>query len=259
MTPIAATDIPADVQPLVEAVNFHVERTRRLTEAQRRVVDDATHQLRTPLTTLSTQVGFALREPDPAHLRNALHAVKLQLDETIRQTNQMLALARADSIEVASQSIELTAFAAEVTRAWWAEARAKGIDLGLDEAAEPIHALAHPELLAEALSNLLHNAIRYTPREGQVTVRVSAERDEARITVIDNGPGIPEAELPRAGERFFRASNARQPGSGLGLAIVRSIAQRYGGRLEVNRGPQDQGMAMSLVLPLAGSHPQPTG
>ena len=259
MTPIAATDLPAEVQPLVEAVNFHVERTRRLTEAQRRFVDDASHQLRTPLTTLSTQVGFALREPDPSHLGSALHAVKLQLDETIRQTNQMLALARADSIELGSQSIELAAFAAEVARTWWAEAHAKGIDLGLDEAPRPIHAVAHRELLAEALSNLLHNAIRYTPREGQVTVRVTAEGDEARIAVIDNGPGIPEAERARAGERFFRASNASQPGSGLGLAIVRSIAQRYGGRLEVNRGPQGLGMAMAIVLPLVESYPQTTG
>jgi two-component system sensor histidine kinase TctE len=253
LTPIAATGIPADVRPLVDAVNFHVERTRRLSQAQRRFVDDASHQLRTPLATLTTQVGFALREPDPAHLRDALRALKLQLDDTVRQTNQMLALARADSAELAPAKLDLAAFAAEVTRAWWPEARHKRIDLGLDDQAGTALVQAHPGLLKEALSNLLHNALRYTPDGGQVTVTVGVAGAEVRLGVVDNGPGIPEAELGRAGERFFRASNAGPTGSGLGLAIVRSIAERHGGRLEVAPGPQRHGLAVTLVLPLFAS------
>jgi len=251
LTPIATGGIPADVQPLVEAINHHVERTRRLTEARRRFVDDASHQLRTPLTTLTTQVGFALREPDPAKLRDALLAVRSQLEETVRQTNQMLALARTDTAELVSEPIDLLPFAEDVTRAWWTDARAGRIDLGLDVPSQPVVVMAHPGLLKEALSNLLHNAIRYTPAGGQVTVRVAAGQGEARLMVVDNGPGIPAAERPRAGERFFRASNAGQPGSGLGLAIVRSIAERHGGRLEVDTGAQGLGLAVAIVLPRA--------
>lgn len=250
LTPIATGGIPVDVQPLVEAINHHVERTRRLGEARRRFIDDASHQLRTPLATLTTQVGFALREPDPGRLQDALLAVKAQLDETVRQTNQMLALARTDSAEVTSEAVSLCSLAEEGTRAWWAEAQARHIDLGLDVPAGPVIAQAHPGLLKEALSNLLHNALRYTPAGGQVTVRVAAEPGEARLMVVDNGPGIPASERLRAGERFFRASNASQPGSGLGLAIVRSIAERHGGRLEVSAGPQGQGLSVAMILPL---------
>ena len=255
MTPIAYTGIPADVQPLIEAINHHVERTRRLTEGRRRFIDDASHQLRTPLTTLTTQLGFALREPDPAKLRDALAALKAQLDETIRQTNQMLMLARADTVEVTFEPVDILALAGEVTRVWWAEARARDIDLGLDAANGPVLVSAHAGLLKEALSNLLHNAIRYTSSGGHVTVHVGASDGEARLTVVDNGPGIPEAELPRAGERFFRASTANQPGSGLGLAIVRSIAERHGGRLELRNGQDGRGLAASIVLPLAEARP----
>lgn len=249
LTPIAAEDIPLDVQPLVEAINHHVERTRQQSEARRRFVDDASHQLRTPLATLSTQVGYALREPDPARRDDALRAIKTQLDETVRQTNQMLALARTDSAELGSEPLDLRALAEQGTRAWWSEAQTRGIDLGLDVPDQPVRVEVHAGLLKEVLSNLLHNALRYTPPGGHVTVRVAAQGGEARLVVVDNGPGIPAAERVRAGERFFRASNASQPGSGLGLAIVRSIAERHRGRLDVQAGSDGSGLSVAVVLP----------
>ena len=251
LTPIAAGDIPADVQPLVDAINHHVERNRRLAEAQRRFVDDASHQLRTPLTTLATQVAFALREPDPARLREAVDAIRLQIDDTVRQTNQMLSLARADSAEVALQPLELGAFAEALTREWWGAARDQGIDLGFDGAGAPLVVAAQPSLLKEALANLLHNALRYTPRGGQVTVSVRRHDGRASLGVVDSGPGIAPAERARVGERFFRGRDVAAPGSGLGLAIVRSIAERHGGTLALADGPGGQGLAIALLLPLA--------
>lgn len=257
LRPIALRDVPTDVQPLIDAINQHVERNRALIEARRRFVDDASHQLRTPLTTLTTQLGYALREPDAARQRDALSALKVQLDETVRQTNQMLMLARADSVELQLEPLDLIDFAADVSRAWWAEARDHGIDLGFEAPEDPsgaeksIVVAAHAGLLKEALSNLLHNAIRYTPRGGHVTVRVSVQRPHARLAVVDDGPGIPEAERGHAGERFFRASNASQPGSGIGLAIVRSIAERHGGQLEIGESSAGRGLEAALLLPLA--------
>jgi two-component system sensor histidine kinase TctE len=253
LTPIDDRDVPSDVLPLIDAINQHVDRNRRLTEARRRFVDDASHQMRTPMATLTTQLGYALREPDPARLRDALAALKVQLDETVRQTNQMLALARADSAEVARAPLDLAAFAGEVARGWWPEARARDIDLGLDASDAPVLVQADAGLLKEALSNLLHNAIRYTPRGGHVTVRVEAGGGQARLTVEDDGPGIPEAELHRAGERFFRASNTSESGSGLGLAIVRAIAERQRGRLALAAGPAGRGLSATVVLPMMGS------
>ena len=215
MTPISTHGVPSDVQPLVLAINEHVERNRLQTEARRRFVDDASHQLRTPLATLATQVGFALRQTDAEDLRQTVVAIKAQLDETVRQTNQMLALARAESVALTAESVD-----------------AGG-------------------LLKEALSNLLHNAIRYTPPGGQVTLQVARLGQGVTIAVIDNGPGIPAAELEHAGDRFFRGSNIDQPGSGLGLAIVRSIVERLHGSLLLAAGPQGRGLAVTLSLPLA--------
>ena len=251
LRPIDTQGIPADVQPLVDAINFHIERSRVQAEARQRFVDDASHQLRTPLTTLATQVGFALRETDPAQQREALAAIKAQLEETVRQTNQMLALARLDSAEVALEVLDVTVIAEKAARDWWPEARANGIDLGFEPDAAALHLRVHAALLKEALSNLLHNAVRYTPRGGQVTVKVWRNLTHGLIVVADNGPGLPPDELARAGDRFFRGSQATQPGSGLGLAIVRSIAERLGGELHIRAAPDGPGLSVTIALPLA--------
>ena len=250
LTPISPLGIPADVRPLVEAINHHVERNRRQAEARRRFIDDASHQLRTPLTTLATQVGFALREPDAGAQRQALAAIQAQLEETVRQTNQMLLLARTDTVEIEPEPVELGALVQEVARRWWSEARARGIDLGLEAPAGPLRVNAQPALLQEALSNLLHNAIRYTPGGGRVTLQLGQEDGQARVAVVDSGPGIPADELARAGERFFRGRDAKLPGSGLGLAIVRSIAERFGGTLQLAPAAPEGGLRVTVSLPL---------
>ncbi len=250
LRPIDTSRIPADVRPLVDAINHHVARNRVLSESRRRFIDDASHQLRTPLTTLNTQVGYALREPDAARMRTALLAVKAQLDETVRQTNQMLSLARTDAAELELEAVDVVALAREVTRQWWEVARDKGLDLGFDSDLGRLDVLAHKSLLTEALANLLHNAIRYTPPHGQVTVTVRRTQAGAAIEVADNGPGIPAGELPRAGERFFRANNVTAPGSGLGLAIVRSVAERHGGGMRLAAGAQGQGLTVCIELPV---------
>lgn len=250
LTPIATGTIPADARPLVEAINQHIERNHALAEAQRRFIDDASHQLRTPLATLATQVGYAQRLSDPAELREVLRALRGQLDDTIRQTNQMLALARSDAAELNPAPVDLAALAGDVCRRWWREAGQRRIDLGLEAPEQPVLVLAHAGLLDEALTNLLHNALRYSQAGAAVTVRVQTAGAMAQLSVLDQGPGIPADELARAGERFFRASNASQSGSGLGLAITRSIAERHGGRLVLSNRPDGVGLEACLELPL---------
>lgn len=249
LTPIETTQVPADARPLVEAINHHIERNRMQSEARRRFVDDASHQLRTPLTTLSTQVGFALRETDPALQREALTSIKAQLEETVRQTNQMLSLAKADSGHIAPEEVDVVGLAMNLTRQWWPQARDAGIDLGFEAKEDRLVVSAQPTMLSEALTNLLHNAVRYTPRGGMVTVRVSADHDHVGLTVLDNGPGIPPEERNRLGERFFRSSQNTLPGTGLGLAIVRTVAEQHGGRLTVDSGLDGRGLALGLELP----------
>ncbi|MGE0313035.1 MAG: sensor histidine kinase [Lautropia sp.] len=249
LRPIPATGVPADVQPLVEAINHHIARNRDQAERLRLFVDDASHQLRTPLTTLATQVGVALREDDPARQRAALVAIKRQVEDTVRRTNQMLALARADTSASTVEAVDLRALAEACTREWWVNARERGIDLGFDAAPDRAMVAVQPALLGEALTNLLHNALVHVPAGGHVTVRVHPHGTRVAIEVVDDGPGIPEDELHRAGERFFRASTASDGGTGLGLAIVRAIAERHGGELRVAANPAGRGLSVSILLP----------
>lgn len=249
LTPLDAQNIAQDVQPLVEAINHHVMRYREAMEARRMFIDDASHQLRTPLTTLATQVGFALREPDETLMKQALVAIKIQVEETVRQTNQMLSMARADTLDWRMEPCDLVALAQEVTRAAWPAARAKQIDLGFEPLGEGL-VNAHAGLLKEALSNLLHNALHHTPLGAKVTVQAGLEpmagvafgQQEAILRVIDNGHGMNAAELAHAGERFFRGSSTSQAsGSGLGLAIAKAIAKRHGGALQLQPSSAEPG------------------
>lgn len=250
LTPVDDTGAPAEVRPLVQAINHHIERNREQAEARRRFIDDASHQLRTPLTTLATQVAYAERTTDPAAQREVLENIRLQLDETIRQTNQMLSLARADSAPPQRQPFDAVALAEALVRQWWAPARDQGVDLGLDAPDSPIAWQGEPDLLREALSNLLHNAIRHGGSGCQVTLVVRDTPDGAvQMAVVDDGPGLPPDELTRVGERFFRGRGGQLSGSGLGLAIVRTVAQRHGGHMGVAAGPTGRGLAVTLTLP----------
>ncbi len=248
LTPIDSASVPVDVRPLVEAINLHMARNQQIVEARSRFIDDASHQLRTPLATLRTQLDYVLRETDPANIRHALDAISTQLDDATHRTNQMLALARADAAEVALTEVDLQALAGRVTREVVLPAREKQIDLELECPDEPVPVLGDDGMLREAALNLLHNAIRFAPRCGRVVVRVAHDGDRASFSVIDNGPGIPPDQLPRMGERFFRARNTLLGGSGLGLAIARSVAEQCGGKLVIDNVASGTGCVATLSL-----------
>ncbi|MBS0301907.1 MAG: HAMP domain-containing histidine kinase, partial [Proteobacteria bacterium] len=186
----------------------------------------------------------------PGAVREALLAIRQQLDDAARQINQMLALAHADAAEAPLEPVDLVALARDLTRSWWPRARAAQIDLGFDSALPALPVLANAALLREALTNLVHNALRYTPAGGHVTVTVEHAGGDALLGVHDDGPGLEPDELPRASERFFRGRHARPGGTGLGLPIVRAVAERHGGALELRNGADGRGFVARLRLPL---------
>lgn len=268
LTPIDPEQVPKDVRPLVDAINLHMQRTRQVLQQQRAFIDDASHQLRTPLTTLATQTSYALRETDPAQREAALQAIKTQVDDAIRQTNQMLALARADAMELQREPLDLLALAERVTRRLWPLARQHGIDLGLEPLNDtpadaptdaPTQPQGHAALLEEALANLLHNALQHTPAGGQVTVQAGVLAGKAVLRVADTGPGIPATDRARVGQRFLRVADPAAPqaphgtGTGLGLAIAHAIAQRHGGSLrleEAHPGQAAPGLRVGVEWPV---------
>jgi two-component system sensor histidine kinase TctE len=244
LAPLDAAGLPADLQPLVDAVNQQLRRTAQLTDQRRRFVDDASHQLRTPLTTLRAQLDYALREPDAQRSREALDALSAELDQAIRATQQLLALARSDAAAARADDIELGALAREVALPLLPLARQRGIDLGLELPPQPLPMQGDRALLHEALANLAHNAIAHGREGGAVTIEAAADALGASLAVIDDGPGLAPEVSGRAGERFAKGRGSR--GSGLGLAIAQTVIERHGGRLRLD--PRDDGPGLRAML-----------
>ena len=244
LAPLDAAGLPADLQPLVDAVNQQLARTAQLMDQRRRFVDDASHQLRTPLTTLRAQLDYALREPDATRSRGALEALSAELDQAIRATQQLLALARSDAAAARSEDIELGALAREVALPLLPLARQRGIDLGLDLPPQPLPMQGDRALLHEALANLAHNAIAHGREGGAVTIEAAADALGASLAVIDDGPGLAPEVSGRVGERFAKGRGSR--GSGLGLAIAHTVIERHAGRLRLE--PRDDGPGLRAVL-----------
>jgi two-component system sensor histidine kinase TctE len=230
-----------------------------MARTQRQFLDDASHQLRTPLSVLRTQVDFALRETDPAEVRRALLAMHEGLDRAVRMANQMLALARARDASLLEggavmEVVDLVELAQGVARQLLPSARAKRLDFGVENQTTPIPVLGSDWLLREALLNLVDNAIRYAPVGSAVTVHVLCDERHALLQVEDQGPGMNAHDLERAGVRFRRgAAGKHLPGAGLGLAIVRTIAQMHGGSLRLENREAASGLHATLVFSLARS------
>lgn len=253
LTPIDPVQVPLEVRPLVDAINHHVERFGQQARSQRRFLDDASHQLRTPLAVLRTQVDYALREPELARVREALGAMQGGIDRAARMVNQLLALARLNNNFAAGDSMEkidLGELAEDVARMLLPEARRKNQDFGLFIPERRIWVRAAEPLLREALINLLDNAIRYVPEHGHITLTVATNDGAAQVTVVDNGPGMSNEERAAVGERFRRGKAATPGGAGLGLAIAKAIVEQHGGQLVVGAGPDQIGASVGLLLPV---------
>lgn len=260
MTPLDPRGVPVEVMPLVDAVNHHIERHRKVLDEQTRFLADASHQLRTPMAIMLTQAQYALRERDPDRAREGLAAVVSQLRRTRRLTEQLLSLAHASQHEtMPHERRDLRQLAREVILQYWPLARDKHQDLGVSESdpvEAPIWVAVSDVEIHEALANLVHNAIHYAPVGATITVSLARKGDVAEVTVIDNGPGVATEMRERVFERFERA-DARDAGaaggSGLGLAIARAYARRNGGDIVLHDGEINEagtpGLAAVLTLP----------
>ena len=255
LSPISLNGIPAEIRPLLVALNDVMVRLEENLMAQRRFIADAAHQLKTPLTGLRMQTELALHESDVGHMRDRLQQAALSAERLSHLTQQLLSLARAEATTESSDSFEvvdLEQLAPEVTRDWVERALAKAIDFGFEGSGQPLAIVGSPFLLRELLNNLIDNAIKYTPSAGQVMVRLIADR-EARIEVEDTGAGIPIAERERIFERFYRMIGSATDGSGLGLAIVREIADLHRAGIDIATGAGGVGTRVTVAFPRAPS------
>jgi two-component system sensor histidine kinase TctE len=226
LEPLDPGPVPQELAPLVSAMNEYVHRLDEHMAAHGRFVAYASHQLRTALTVLNTQVSFALRSEDAATRQDALQAIRDGVRHGIRLVNQLLTLfmAEAGAHSLPRQTeVDLAEVVKHVLEELATLAQSKSIDLGFEQRGGS-KVRGTPSMLHELVANLVDNAIRYTPAGGTVTAAVVADADRVTLRIEDNGPGIPAEQRERVFERFYRLHDGASGGSGLGLPIVREIA-----------------------------------
>lgn len=245
-------DVPGELRPLIAAFNRLFERLRRASSAQQDFLANAAHQLRTPLTSLRTEIDLALLEPHDPQMEPVLKRLQGSVDRSARLATQMLSIARAEAEPGGrEQPLDLRDIAAQVAEDWVPRALQSGADIEFELDSAP--ALGQGFLLRELLANVLHNALNYAGPAPRITVRTGCDGEWSRMEVEDNGPGIPPQERERALRRFERGSESKGTGSGLGLAIALDIAQRHRGRLELLDAGTGTGLRVRLSVPRAGA------
>jgi two-component system sensor histidine kinase MprB len=231
---------------LAQSFNTMLNALESSLDAQRQLVADASHELRTPLASLRTNIEVLSRSGAmPGEARERLLAdVVAQLDELTVLVGDLVDLARdAELDQEAATPLRLDRLVEIAIER--ARTRPGGVRISL--AASPCTVRGGENALERAISNLLDNAIKWSPEGGEVEVEVSADGE---VSVADRGPGIDAEDLPRIFDRFYRAAAAREmPGSGLGLAIVRRVAESHGGTVHAEDRPGD-GTVMRMRLPV---------
>ncbi|MDE1922406.1 MAG: two-component sensor histidine kinase [Gammaproteobacteria bacterium] len=258
LVPLSRERIPAELAPLVDALNDLMERQRHALDAQKEFVADAAHELLTPVTALALQVQLVARAADAPRRAEALAQLDAGLARTIHVARQLLALARQDPQRpAAAASVDL----ADLARASYdlhaplAEERDIPVALAVAGSA-PVVGDAHG--LGMLIDNLLDNAIKYTPRGGRIDLRLGSDAGWIVLQIADSGPGVPEAELDRVFDRFYRRAGNEAAGSGLGLAIAREVAERHHAILTLRNGGPYGGLVAECRFPRTPQTAAPT-
>ena len=237
---------------LAVTINEMLEQIQTLMTGMRVVTDSLAHDLRSPLTRIKSGIEQALRRgDDPELYRQTLEATAVELETILRTFEALINIAEAEAgmDRQKPDLLDLSSLVDDLYEVYQPLAEEAGI--ALDCAVEGgIEVLGRRQLLAQAIANLLDNAVKYTPAGGQIRVQLLREIGQVRLSVTDNGPGIPEADRERVLQRFVRLDTSRgTPGSGLGLSLVAAVAKLHDGRLTL--ADNDPGLRVSWELPAA--------
>jgi two-component system sensor histidine kinase QseC len=244
------TNVPQEVLPIVLALNKLMRRITHTLENERRFTDNAAHELRTPLAAIQAHLYAARSTEGDSERQFALDQVQTGLERSSRLVGQMLTLARLNPKQPLPDAtlVNLADMAQTVCAALAPLALQR--DQTLELIAEPdLPTLSgNADMLSMLLSNLVDNAIRYTPPGGHICIEVRKNESGCVIAVCDDGPGIEPAQRERVFNRFYRLADQTQPGTGLGLAICRSIADLHRAQIVLSDGPNGQGLTASIVF-----------
>jgi two-component system, OmpR family, sensor kinase len=240
---------PEELMPIVGALNELLTRLSSSFAAQQRFIADAAHELRTPLTVVRLHAQIAVEETDAQVRDEALRQMQTGVVRAARLVDQLLNLARFDPLFGATRqylAVDLLELAKNVVIEHSILADANNVDLGLGPSSAALTP-GDPDALRAMLGNLVHNAIRYAGPGHRVDVSVGVDGDHAFCMVVDDGPGIPEAERATVLDAFHRLAGAEMPGTGLGLAIVQEVVFQHAGKLEMSDS-EGGGLTVRILL-----------
>jgi signal transduction histidine kinase len=240
---------PREVRSLARAFNNMSSRLNDTDEKRRNLLADVTHELRTPLTVIRGNLEGMLDGVYPANENN----LRALLDETDLLTRlvedlRTLALAESGALQLRKEACDFSLLARETLSAFQTQAQAAGLELVFEAQPDLPWLDIDPLRMRQVLSNLVSNALRYSPTGARVLVTCAVLEGRFILEVHDTGPGIPAADLPHVFERFYKSSDSG--GTGLGLAIARHLVSAHGGQISANSAP-GQGTSLRISLPLA--------
>lgn len=243
---------------LSDSLNAMLGRIEKLNEGLRQVSDNIAHDLKTPLTRLRNKAADALEEDREDVRRAALEGIIAESDQLIRTFNALLMISRVEAGSIAAEMSEVDLSVISADSAELYEPVAEEAGLALTTAIAPGLAVrGNRELIGQAIVNLLDNAIKYAAESDgppQIEVRLAAAHGSVRLSVCDNGPGVPEDKRSEVTKRFVRLDESRtKPGTGLGLSLVEAVMELHGGTLELSATDETRttspGLTVTMVFP----------
>jgi two-component system sensor histidine kinase QseC len=252
LQPITIDDVPTEALPIAESVNSLMSRISESLEREKRFTADAAHELRTPLTALKANAQVALKTDDEQQRRESLRMIVRTVNRTDRLIAQLLTLARLEpqAQQMPFDHVDLMQVAKRIVSELRATAESRGQELQLQVDA-PVVIQGSADALDILLRNIVENALRYSPDNLPVVVRVFRNESSGLVEVEDRGPGIVDADKQEVFRRFRRVLGTNMTGVGLGLSIVQRIAELHGGLVSLSDGDAGIGLRVKVSIALS--------
>ncbi|CAB1275541.1 sensor histidine kinase [Candidatus Nitrosacidococcus tergens] len=250
LTSISDVHVPSEIRIVIHTMNNLLAKLMKTIALQKAFIENAAHQLRTPLSGLKVQAERALRLNNLEEMKPALIQIKSSADQMNHLNSQLLILAQSETAKESSNKflpVDLNHFIRETCIEWVPYALKHNIELSFDSPSSPILIQGRETLLRELLNNLIDNAIRYSNSQGRVWVTLK-NTSQPSLIIEDEGYGIPRAELDKVFDRFYRISRAQKEGCGLGLAIVKEIADLHHIKIRIEQGKNSKGTEVTLIF-----------
>ncbi|MDD1644480.1 MAG: sensor histidine kinase N-terminal domain-containing protein [Methylococcaceae bacterium] len=249
LSPIPETHVFLEVRTLTDTINELLEAHTQAIATQQRFIANAAHQLRTPLAGLKLQAERALREQDLSGMKPALQQIQNSADRMSHLTTQLLVLARSEPISGGYEllPVDLCKLVRQTCMDWVPKALQRNMELSFESPEAALYVQGDEILLRELLANLLDNAISYGYDNGNIVVKIHRYPVPC-LTIEDDGPGIPDNEMDKIFERFYRIPGSPGNGCGLGLAIVKEIADLHKARFELSKSNIKGGTRIDLIF-----------